>query len=145
MTASEQQVNAFLRDFKAKMKIWEILFRDDRGKNTQTLLNLELRPKEREIIIKNLETEDYSEGPLKDTLNKGPEMWVFGRQVKQTPVYIKITMGAANTSVICISFHIAEHIILYPFKRQSNEKPDYKRGNDLETRTAGHGISKKEL
>ncbi len=117
MTASKQQVNAFFRDFKAKMKIWEILFRDDRGKNAQTLLDLELRPKERQTIIENLETEDYSEGPLEDTLNKGPVMWVFGKQVKQQCVYIKITMGAPNTSVICISFHNAEHIILYPFKR----------------------------
>ncbi len=117
MTTSEQQVKAFLRDFKEKMKIWSILFRDDRGKNTQTLLDLELRPKERQPIIENLVTEDYSEGPLKDSLNKSPEMWVFGRQVKQTSVYIKITMGTPNTSVICISFHIAERIILYPFKR----------------------------
>jgi|GEM_PF-2714095 len=29
MTASKQQISAFLRDFKEKMKIWNILFRDE--------------------------------------------------------------------------------------------------------------------
>ncbi|MGB7510861.1 MAG: toxin, partial [Pelodictyon phaeoclathratiforme] len=62
MTASKQQISAFLRDFKEKMKIWNILFRDDRGKNSQTLLNLELRPIERQKIITALEIDDYSEG-----------------------------------------------------------------------------------
>ena len=109
MTASKQQVSAFLRDFKEKMKIWNILFRDDRGKNAQTLLDLELRPLERLKIIAALECDDYSDGPLEDTLNKGPAMWIFGKQVKQQEIYIKITMGAPGTSVICISFHIAEH------------------------------------
>ncbi len=46
---------------------------------------------------------------MEDTLNKGPAMWIFGKQVKQQEIYIKITMGAPGTSVICISFHIAEH------------------------------------
>ncbi len=55
MTASKQQVSAFLRDFKEKMKIWNILFRDDRGKNAQTLLDLELRPIERLKIIEALD------------------------------------------------------------------------------------------
>ncbi len=87
MTASKQQVSAFLRDFKEKMKIWNILFRDDRGKNAQTLLDLELRPLERLKIIAALECDDYSDGPLEDTLNKGPAMWIFGKQVKQQEIY----------------------------------------------------------
>lgn len=117
MTASKQLISAFLRDFKEKMKIWNILFRDDRGKNAQTLLDLEIRPTERRKIIEALEIENYSEGPLEDILNKGPAMWIFGKQVNQQEIYIKITMGAPGTSVICISFHIAEHKISYPFNR----------------------------
>lgn len=143
MTASKQQISAFLRDFKEKMKIWNILFRDDRGKNSQTLLNLELRPIERQKIITALEIDDYSEGPLEDNLNKGSEMWVFGKLVKRQEIYIKITMGAPGTSVICISFHIAEHKISYPFKREKNEKPDNRQGNDPEAGTANHGIPQK--
>jgi hypothetical protein len=43
-------------------------------------------------------------------------MWVFGKDVKKNEVYIKITMGFAGGSVICISFHTAEYPIRYPFK-----------------------------
>lgn len=40
-----------------------------------------------------LEWLDYSEGPITDELNKHGEMWVFGKDVKGTEVYIKISMG----------------------------------------------------
>jgi hypothetical protein len=30
----ELEVATFLNDFKEKMKVWDVLFRDDRGKNT---------------------------------------------------------------------------------------------------------------
>ncbi|NTU87785.1 MAG: toxin, partial [Chlorobiaceae bacterium] len=40
MTATKHQVHAFLQDFKGKLRIWSIVFRDDRGKNAQTLLDL---------------------------------------------------------------------------------------------------------
>jgi hypothetical protein len=52
------EVGNFLENFKEKMKIWDVLFRDDRGKNTQTLVELELRPNERKTILESLETKD---------------------------------------------------------------------------------------
>ncbi|MDP3467076.1 MAG: hypothetical protein Q8S11_02000 [Daejeonella sp.] len=106
----------FLQDFKEKMKFWDVLFRDDRGKNSQTLIDLELRPIERKVVLETLETKDYSEGPLKEKLYGGSDMWVFGKTVKNKEVYIKIAMGMANNSVICISFHLAEHKMRYPLK-----------------------------
>ena len=114
---SEQEVNKFLKDFKEKMKIWSVLFRDDRGKNAQTLADLEIRPIDRKKVLENLKTEDYSEGPIEDTLNKSTDMWIFGKEVKRNEIYIKISIGYAGTSVICISFHIAEHQMNYPFKK----------------------------
>jgi hypothetical protein len=44
------------------------------------------------------------------------EMWVFGKEINKHEIYIKITMGQPNQSVICISFHIAEHPMIYPLK-----------------------------
>jgi hypothetical protein len=110
------EVGNFLENFKEKMKIWDVLFRDDRGKNTQTLAELELRPIERKTILESLETKDYSEGPIDDRLYGGSTMWVFGKIVKQKEVYIKITMGIYGSSVICISFHLAQHKMKYPLK-----------------------------
>lgn len=112
----EEAVASFLKDFKEKMRFWYVLFRDDRGKNAQALIELELRPIDRKAILEELEVEDYSEGPLEEKLNGGSDMWVFGKTVKKKEVYIKITMGAMGTSVICISFHLAQHKMNYPLK-----------------------------
>lgn len=48
----KEEVEAFLKQFHQKLKIFNIIFRDDRGKNAQTLAELEITPKYRETIIK---------------------------------------------------------------------------------------------
>lgn len=114
--ATKKEIELFLAKFIQKVKIFGIIFRDDRGKNMQTLLDLEITPKYREDVIMNLNPDDYVEGPIEDTLNKKGEMWVFGKEVNGRDVYIKISMGISNSSAICISFHIAEYRITYKFK-----------------------------
>lgn len=116
LMASKEQVEDFLKRLKEKIKVFDIIFRDDRGKNLQTLATLEITPTYRKQVILNIETDDYSEGPIVDTLNMMGEMWVFGKDVKGHEVYIKITLGYPNSSTICISFHIADHPMNYPFK-----------------------------
>ena len=114
--STELEVKAFMEDFKIKMKMWGILIRDDRGKNTQTLIDLEISRKDRNDLLLALEVKDYCEGPLKEILYKGADMWVFGKMIKGTEVYIKITLGIMGSNVICISFHVAEHAMHYPLK-----------------------------
>lgn len=113
---TKEEVELFLSRFVQKAKIFGIVFRNDRGKNMQSLLDLEITPKYREDVIMNLDPEDYVEGPIVDTLNRKGEMWVFGKEVSGRDVYIKISMGLCNSSTICISFHIAEYRITYKFK-----------------------------
>ena len=110
------EVKAFLDQFNVKAQIFGIRFRDDRGKNRDALLQLDITPLQREVIVKNLLVHDYVEGPVIDELNKSGEMWVFGKDVKEREVYIKITLGYENGQTICISFHVAEHSLKYPFK-----------------------------
>lgn len=118
-TTTQEEVKQFLKEFAEKKRIWGILFRDDRGKNAQTLADLESRPIDREKVLDSIEIHDYSQGPVEDTLNHGPVLWVFGKIVSRQEVYIKITIGWAGAQVICISFHIAEHAVIYPFKLQN--------------------------
>lgn len=113
---TKEQVEDFLKSLKEKIKVFDIIFRDDRGKNLQTMATLEITPTYRKEVVLSIEPEDYVEGPIVDTLNKMGEMWVFGRNVKKQEVYIKIMPGRPNSSTICISFHIAEHPLNYPFK-----------------------------
>lgn len=114
--ASKQEAEQFLKELKVKMKIFGILFLDDRGKNQQTLHDLEITPYKRKEIITKLRSEDYSEGPLEEKMRGILPMWVFGKAVKQKEVYIKISKGTENNRAICISFHIAENPMNYPYK-----------------------------
>ena len=113
--ATREEVERFLSNFQAKLQVFGIIF-CNRDKNTQALADLEITPLYRETVIKEIIVEDYSEGPIVDTINRFGEMWVFGKDVKQQEVYIKISLGLPNSSTICISFHKAEYPIKYPFK-----------------------------
>ena len=113
--ASIEDVDQFLREFKVKMSIWDVLF-STREKNIQALSDLEITPIYRKEILNELEPLDYSQGPLEDKMLNGAEMWVFGKTIKTKEVYIKITMGKPSLSVMCISFHLAEHPMNYPLK-----------------------------
>ena len=113
---TKEQVEAFLNELHAKIKIFEIIFRDDREKNQQTLEELEIVPSYRNVVIENLIAEDYVQGPVVDELNRLGEMWVFGKDVKNREIYIKVMMVSGSSQTICISFHFAEHPLVYPFK-----------------------------
>lgn len=115
--ASKNEVEIYLKELKVKMEIFGILFLDDRGKNQQTLHDLEISPAKRKEIISSLKAEDYSYGPLNEKMRGILPMWVFGKQVKKKEVYIKVSMGVENSGAVCISFHIAEHPINYPLKK----------------------------
>lgn len=96
------------------------MYRDDRGKNANALLELEITPVKRKEVLKELAVKDYSEGPLEDKLYNTPGLWVFGKTVKNKEVYIKISIGHLKQPVILVSFHVAEHPMNYPFQHLKN-------------------------
>lgn len=114
--ASKWEVDEYLKALKVKINIFGILFLDDRGKNQQALHDLEISPIRRKEIINSLNVENYSEGPLSEKMRGILPMWVFGKEVKKKEVYIKVSMGTENNTAVCISFHIAEHPMNYPYK-----------------------------
>jgi hypothetical protein len=115
--ANANEVQAFLHDFKYKMDFWGIVFRDDRPKNLQALLSLDITTAKRREMIRSLVVADYCDGTIEDKLNQLSEMWVFGKNVKSKEIYIKITLGLESRPVICISFHEAERKMKFPFKQ----------------------------
>ncbi len=72
----------FLKRFYQKVKVFGMIFRDDREKFTAALTELDITPKYRESVILSLSAEDYIEGPKEDTLKRLGEMWVAGKDVK---------------------------------------------------------------
>jgi len=116
---SKEDVQQFLKDFIFKMDYWGLYVRTDRinDKNGETLFTLELKRHHIKEILKQLNPEDYSAGPLPDKLYQISDMWVFGKKIKTREVYIKIQVGKPNSETICISFHFAECPMNYPFKK----------------------------
>lgn len=117
---NSDDVELFLSDFKFKLGFYGILFRDERGKNAKTLADLEITSNDRIEVIKKLSVENYSEGPIPERLYNNADMWVFGSIVKNKEIYIKISMGMPNSKTLCISFHIAEYPMNYPFNLKNN-------------------------
>jgi hypothetical protein len=116
---NKYEVQLFLDDFKIKMQIMGITFLDDRLKNSKTLTILEIAPARRKQILQDLTVEDYSEGPIEEIVFMGSPLWVFGKIFKGYEIYIKISMGKPNNNTLCISFHIAEFPMNYPFKQST--------------------------
>ena len=117
MIATLAEIQKFLNDFHQKVEVFDILFWDERDKNYDSLHLLEITANERKKIVKTIDPEDYSEGPIRNMLNRFGDLWVFGKDVKGQEVYIKICYGLPNRSTICISFHVAEHPMNYPYKK----------------------------
>ncbi|TVR33057.1 MAG: toxin [Balneolaceae bacterium] len=115
--ATKQKVKAFLKRLKSKATVFQIIYLDNRSKNAETLGKLDITPNERDQIIQSLAVQDYYRGPKHEAFHGGDsEMWEFGKHVNEEEVYIKVTLGQLSRPVICISFHIAERPIIYPFK-----------------------------
>lgn len=112
-----EEVESFLSQFKIKLEVFDIFFLDLREKNSQALLDLGISRLERLEVVKSIQIENYSDGPIVDDLNSFKEMWVFGKDVNGYEVYIKVAMGEPNNRVICISFHKAEYKMSFPFKQ----------------------------
>lgn len=116
MIATLAEVQRFLDTFQEKVKVFDIIFFDEREKNAQSLAALNITKNERMAAVKTIKVTDYSEGPIKNILNNLGDLWVFGKNINDQEVYIKISYGLPNRSAICISFHLAEHPMNYPYK-----------------------------
>lgn len=112
MIKSKEEVEQFLSQFGIKFDIWGIFYLD-RDKNTEALKALGITPKARDEIVRQLHSDDYVKTLSADFFN---EMWVFGKDMDGTELYIKIALGQPNNRTICISFHLAEHPIQYIYK-----------------------------
>jgi hypothetical protein len=104
-----------LNTFRAKLEIFDLIFLN-RDKNLRALIDLEITRVSRKDILRGLKVDDYYRGPTQ-SMDCGPDLWEFGRTFNKKEVYIKITIGMMSKPVICISFHLAERAIDYPFKK----------------------------
>ncbi|MDD3558877.1 MAG: hypothetical protein PHW27_09905 [Melioribacteraceae bacterium] len=118
INSSKIDIERFLEEFKQKFKVYGVFFKN-REKNEQALYDLEITPKQREEYLLNLEPEDYLSGPIADAFDpNSPDNYEFAITLKSKEVYIKINKGKPGKRVMCISFHISERRVKYPFKKE---------------------------
>ena len=122
MIATLAEIQKFLNDFHQKVEIFDIIILNDREKNAKTQAVLGLSPNAQRDVIKEIQVQDYSEGPITNILNAWGDLWVFGKDVNNQEVYIKIAYGMPNRQAICVSFHLAEFPMSYPYKQKGGQK-----------------------
>lgn len=117
---SPEEIEQFLKIFKS---YWagKVVPRLD-SKNDDTLAILGITPKHRVEEVKRLQYTDYFRGPSPDHDGSvGKEWWEFGLWVKGHEIYIKICIVKKENGRYrgrCMSFHIAQETITYPFKEK---------------------------
>lgn len=120
---SPEEIEQFLKIFKAS---WDgkIIIRED-PRNDETLTILGIKPKHRAEEIKKLRDTDYFNGPTPDhDGEKGKEWWEFGMRVKGREIYIKIRIYKKENGTYggkCMSFHFPDRKINYPYKKDGDE------------------------
>ena len=113
----EIQVSVFLKEFKRIMTQERGLDIVDRKENLNSLLQLGLTKKNCEQEILSLSASDFCAGPKPDKDRSGV-IWEFGKKIGGQDVYIKLKIAETGSVRMakCISFHVAEHPIIYPLK-----------------------------
>lgn len=117
-----EEIDAFLKEFKEKAKIFGISYNIEKEENLQTQLDLELFGDKRDKYILKLRAVDYCKGPEPNDYDHddGP-VWIFGIGIrkngkgKKIPIYIKIYISKAS-GTFCISFHVAKYELHFPYK-----------------------------
>lgn len=126
--SKKKEVIAFLDELKA------FLGRDNFNINTDlTLISKKKQSDERQFStpytlleldydagdvverLKELTVEEYSETKIdKDDLNP-PLLFVFGKNIDDKLVYVKLKLKRDKKHVLCVSFHYAKDKMIFPY------------------------------
>jgi len=123
--AEREVVGKFLQEFKEIATKGRGIDVIGRRKNMEALANLGLTKRNRKDEILSLSVKDYSNGPKPDRDRPG-ELWEFGKTIGAKEVYIKLKIAQVGKEKIakCLSFHVAEFPLRFPFRNS------FKKGGD---------------
>ena len=108
------------KNFNIDTDLTLIISKKNNGKvqysTSYTLLNLDYDIYDIAERLKELTVEEYSETLVdKDDVNP-PLLFVFGKKINNEQIYIKLKIkGEEKRHVLCMSFHYAEHVMVFPY------------------------------
>lgn len=111
MIPSRKSVLGFLDRFKEKAA-QSGLHLQPRKKNLDSLAQLGFRIEDAEEIVNGLTDDDYVGGPESDDDGSEGEVWIFGASSGHAMIYIKLKLDPYQAK--CLSFHEAEHRLVFP-------------------------------
>lgn len=80
-----------------------------------TLLDLEYDVEDVVNRLRELKVEEYSETKIdKDDLNP-PLLFVFGKDINNRLIYIKLKIKDQQKQILCVSFHYASRKMKFPY------------------------------
>ena len=113
--ATRAEVELFLERWRNACKVAVDFV--PREKNIETLIELRMTKEQAKQSLRGLSVENYVSGPEKDESVQKGELWVFGLEIGGREIYIKVKVYQANglECAKCVSFHIAERSLRYPY------------------------------
>lgn len=114
---SQDETRKFLLEFKKAATAKSGVDLVPRKDSLETIKQLGLTKRNLEGILLDLSVADYCDGPKADR-DKPGEIWEFGKNLDGHEVYIKLKVVAVGESRIakCISFHIAQYPMKFPYR-----------------------------
>lgn len=89
---------------------------DQKFSTPYTLLDLDYDIEDVIARLKELKVEEYSETKIdKDDVNP-PVLFVFGKDIDDRLIYVKLKIKDQQKQVLCVSFHYAKDKMEFPYK-----------------------------
>ena len=92
-----------------------------RKKCLDTIAQLGITIQQAKSEIMSLTYKDYHRGPEPDADTTGGEVWTFGKMINGQEIYIKLKAVTHLNLAKCLSFHVAERLMAYPYRRGKSE------------------------
>lgn len=114
--ATESQVYLFLKKFYQYFDKGKIKYRFNK-KSTDFIKQFGWTNKRAAKFVRdNISIENYSEGPNSHHWLPNNTVAVFGMQLMEKEMYVKISIDVDEDDCGCMSFHPAEEPIYYPLR-----------------------------
>jgi len=121
--ASREQAEAFITEFQSILDAGTELVFVPRTENMSAMQYFGFNVKTIKQELLQLTVEHYSDGPLPDRDDRPGHVWIFGYELYDNDMYVKLKIGLKPSSSggveknpICLSWHKTDKPLPRPFR-----------------------------